>query len=102
MTRIRIAPNGTIRGLWDDRVDWTSLGRVTVRRASHVEYCDRWQQWYVRRARPRSALRRCLQWLTGRLCGEILHWARMRQDALTWEQQHYGISGLGWKAEHGN
>jgi hypothetical protein len=53
--KLRIAPDGTVRGLWDDRIDWPSLGRVSVRRASHVEYCDRRQMWYVRRAQPRSA-----------------------------------------------
>ena len=47
MTRIRIAPDGTVRGLWTDEIDWTFLGQTTVARASHVEFCERRQLWYV-------------------------------------------------------
>jgi hypothetical protein len=38
--KLRIAPDGTVRGLWDDAIDWQSLGRVSVRRASSVEFDD--------------------------------------------------------------
>ena len=45
---LRITPDGTITGLWSDTVDWNALGRVSVHRASHVEFCDDKQMWYVR------------------------------------------------------
>ena len=96
MTKLRIAPDGTVRGLWTDEIDWQSLGRSSVRRASHVEYCDRRQQWYVRAARPRSWIRRVQQWAVGRPCGEVLLWANTRQEALAWEQRHYGPGGPRW------
>jgi hypothetical protein len=100
--KLRIAPDGTVRGLWTDTVDWRSLGPVSVRRASHVEFCHRKQLWYVRRARARSALRRCLQRLTGQPFGEILYLADTREEALRWEQKHYGVGGPGWKDLMGN
>ncbi len=99
MTRLRIAPDGTVRGLWTDEIDWPSLGRSSVRRASHVEYCDRRQQWYVRAARPRSWVRRVLQRALGRRCGEVLFWAKTRPEALAWEQQHYEPGAAGWLGE---
>jgi len=98
MTRLRIVSDGTVRGLWNDDIDWRHLGHVSVRRASHVEFCDRRQQWYVQVSRPRSISRRFLQWAIGRPFGEILHWAATRRAALAWEKKHFGPGGLGWKA----
>jgi hypothetical protein len=34
---IIIAPGGVVRCLYDERVDLPALGRLTIRRASHVE-----------------------------------------------------------------
>ena len=98
MIRLKISPDGTVRGLWDDQIDWPSLGLVSVTRASHIEFCDRRQMWYVQAGRPRSALRRIVQAVFRRPFGEIVHWAGTREEALRWEQQHYGIGGPGWKA----
>ena len=96
-TKLRITPDGTVRGLWDDTVDWASLGPVSVRRASHVESCDKAQLWCVRPGQLRNALHRLLQWMLHRPCGEILHWAATRSAALAWEQEHFGPGGPGWR-----
>ena len=95
--KLRITPDGTITGLWSDAVDWNSLGRVSVHRASHVEFCDDEQKWYVRAGRPRSWLRRIIQLALGQPTGEILHWAKAREEALAWESRHYEPGGSGWK-----
>ena len=97
--KLRITANGSVCGLWDDAIDWTSLGRVSVKRASHVEFCDRRQLWCVRSSRPRNALRRLLQWVLRRPCGEVLHRVATRSAALAWEQRHFGPGGEGWIAE---
>ncbi len=95
--KLRITPAGTVLGLWDDAIDWQALGSVSVRRASHVEFCDRRQLWRVRPGQSRNALRRLLQWMLQRPCGEILHWAATRSAALAWEQEHFGPGGPGWR-----
>ena len=96
---LRITPDGTIRGLWSEAVGWQDLGRVTVTRASYVEFSDRSQIWYVQAGRPKDWLRRVLQHLLGRPFGDILHWARTREEALTWERGHYEPGGPGWTAD---
>ena len=65
MIRLRITPDGRIRGLWTDAVNFTGLGHTTVRRASHVEFDGRKQMWYVRKAVPSARLRRLVQKLIG-------------------------------------
>ncbi len=99
MNRIRlcITHGGNVRGLWTDQIDWRSIGRLTVRRASYVEYHNSAQKWVVRAWRPRSRVRRVLQWLTGRPFGEVLYLADTREEALDWEQRYYGIGGPGWQ-----
>ena len=97
MTRIRIALDGTVRGLWTDEIDWPSLGKAAVERASHVEFCELRQLWYVRDVRARNALRALLQAVTGRPFGEILHWAKTREEALAWKRRYYEPGGPGWK-----
>ncbi len=94
--KLRIMPDGTICGLWDDAVDWTSLGPVSVQRASHVEFCPRHQQWYVQSGRPLSWWRRFLQRVLRRPFGEILHTVTTRSEALAWEREHFGPGGPGW------
>ncbi|MCB9866038.1 MAG: hypothetical protein H6816_05335 [Phycisphaerales bacterium] len=96
MTRIRIASDGTVRGLWTDDVVWRAIGQVAVRRASHVEFSTRRQLWYVRDGRVRNALTAIVQFVLRRPCGKILHWASSRSDALAWEAAHFGVGGPGW------
>jgi hypothetical protein len=40
-----VAPDGTVRAVYDEAIDLTLLGRVLIRRASHVEPTPkgRWQ-----------------------------------------------------------
>ena len=94
--KFRITPDGTVGGLWDDAIEWASLGQVLVRRASHVEFCPRRQQWYVQSGRPRSWWRRVLQRVLRRPFGEVLHWAAARSKALAWEREHFAPGGPGW------
>jgi hypothetical protein len=103
MTRIRIAPDGTVRALWTDEIDWRSLGRLSVERASHVEFCRRRQMWYVQEARCCNALQCMFQRLTGRPFGAVLFWAKTREEALAWEHEYFGPGGEGWSegAEQG-
>ena len=96
--KIRITPEGTIRGLWDDQIDWPSLGRVSVHRASRVEFCERRQLWYVRDGRARNALRTFLEIVLRRPFGDVLHWSRSRRDALAWEHDYFSPGGPGWPA----
>ena len=96
MIKVRIESDGTIRALWNDGLDWGELGPVSVRRASHVEFCDRRQLWYVRAGRPSSRIRRFLQRVLCRPLGEIVHWAKTRQEALDGEENHFGPGGQGW------
>ncbi|UCG16919.1 MAG: hypothetical protein JSV19_02570 [Phycisphaerales bacterium] len=97
MTRIRITPDGKVRSLWTDKINWHAIGRLAVRRASYVEFHDAIQKWVVRPWRPRSRFFRLLQQLAGRPFGEILYLADTRQEALRWEQEYYGIGGPEWK-----
>ena len=96
---LRIAPDGVVRGLWTDDVDWPALGRVSVRRASHVEFDEAEQAWTVREYVPRCGLRRIAQRLLGRSMGKILFHAHRREEALAWERAWFGPGGRGWPAE---
>jgi len=95
--KLRINSSGNIRSLWNDVIDWRSIGRLAVRRASYVEFCEPIQKWVVRAWRPRNRFFRFLQRLTGRPFGEVLYMADTRADALAWEQEYYGIGGPGWR-----
>ena len=98
MTRIRIAPDGVVRALWTDEIDWPSLGQATVERASHVEFCPRRQLWYVRDGRALHALRAALQFVLRRPFGDVLHWSSSRRDALAWEHHYFSPGGPGWQS----
>ena len=73
MIKLRITPDGRIRGLWTDHIQFSNLGALKVRRASHVEFDERQQCWCVRAARPESHLRQWLHRLFGRPAGRVLH-----------------------------
>ncbi len=96
MIRLRITPDGRVRGLWTDAVEFAVLGRSHVRRASHVEFDERVQRWIVREAVPSIQWRRYVQLLTGRPLGRLLHESPSRRDALLWEERHFGPGGAGW------
>jgi hypothetical protein len=98
MIRIRIAPDGTVRGLRTDEIDWISLGKVAVERSSHVEFCERRQLWYVREGRARNALCKSLGIVLRRPFGYVLHWSGGRRDALAWEHDYFSPGGPGWQS----
>ena len=97
MIKLRITPDGCIRGLWSDHVQLTDLGTVHVRRASHVEFDEMQQCWTVREAAPRNRILRLLQHLRGRPIGGVLHHAYTRASALAWENEHFQPGGPGWR-----
>lgn len=96
MIKLRIMPDGRIRGLWTDEVQLCELGIVRVRRASHVEFDDRQQCWCVRDASPKTWLSRWLSRLLRQPIGRVLHRATSRASALAWEHEHFEPGGLGW------
>ena len=97
MTKLRITPDGRIRGLWDDDVQRGELGVIRVRRASHVEFDDRKQRWTVREAAPRDVVLYWLQRLTCRPIGRVLHQATTRASAIAWEHEYFQPGGSGWR-----
>ena len=93
MIRLRITTDGRLRGLWTDAVDFASIGHTRVRRASHVEFDENRQMWFVREAMPRGLVRRFLQFVVRRPIGRILVWAPTRQSALEQEAAIFGPCG---------
>lgn len=114
MIRLRITPDGRIRGLWTDALDWPALGRVHVARASQVEFDITRQVWVVHPAPPVARLRggiRALRLLLsrahwalrgllrrgpGRVPADALPTFQSRSAALDWEAQYFGPGGSGW------
>ena len=94
---LRITPDGRICGLWTDEISLCELGPVSVRRASHVEFDDRRQCWFVREAEPESAIRRWLQRLLAKPMGHVLHRAATRHAALEWEHEYFQPGAPGWR-----
>lgn len=47
-TTLRIHPDGTATALWSDLLPSLGLGRMTVKRASTIEFNERTQKWEVR------------------------------------------------------
>ena len=97
--KLRITVDGAVHGLWSDAVDWQGLGPVSVHRASHVEFCETCQMWFVRASWPSGRIRRLLQRLLCRPFGEVLHRARTRRAALDWERAYFEPGGAGWKPD---
>ena len=93
MTKLRITPDGCIRGLWTDDIRLREIGVLKVRRASHVEFDDRQQCWLVREACTADLVRRWLQSLLRRPNGRVLYCAPTRAEALAWEHEHFQTGG---------
>lgn len=68
------APDGIAHGLYTEAIDLTKLGRLTVKRASRVEFNEQFQCWQVRTVR-----------------GRLIFSAPTRQQCLDWEQQHFTV-----------
>ncbi|MDR1282414.1 MAG: hypothetical protein LBK99_16570 [Opitutaceae bacterium] len=47
MTTLTIGPDGTITGLYTEAIPLASLGRMSMRRASHIEFNETSQIWEV-------------------------------------------------------
>ena len=77
---ILITKTGGVQMLHDDTAELETLGKVDVSRASHVEFCNDRQQWYVQSAKTKK----------------YLGYFDTRTEALTWERDFYSPSGEGW------
>ncbi len=86
MTKLRITPDGRIRGLWDDDVSLCELGAVRVQRASRIEFDNRLQRWTVRPA-IQPSMRRC----------PAVHQSPSRAHVLAWEHKNFQPGGPYWR-----
>ena len=78
MMQVVVQPNGTIRCLYDESIDLSALGQLTIRRASHVEP-DANGQWFAD---------------LNPMDGPILGPFPRRSDALTAESHWIEANGL--------
>lgn len=78
---LQITKAGGIQMLQDDAVDLREFGPVKVFRASHVEFSEEKQTWFVQSAKTGEVLRDDFQ---------------TRAEAIEWEKQHYAPGGQGW------
>ena len=78
--KIQITKYGGVQMLHDDTAELEKLGNVTTKRASHVEYDNKKQLWYVQSAKTLK-----------KLC-----YSTTREGALLWEKEYYSPSGNGW------
>jgi len=82
---ILLTKDGGIQMLHDDIAELETLGRVDVERASHVEYDNAKQKWYVQSAKTL----------------EIFKYFDDRASALAWEKEFYSPKGEGWEELQG-
>lgn len=71
MTALLVLPDGTVKGLFTEILDLTTLGLLEVRRAMAIEFDNPDQVWRVFDPYGRS-----------------LYESPSREDCLTWERQH--------------
>ena len=69
---IRFSPDGTGRCLYTENIDLSSLGSLSIERASNIEFDNKKQVWRVMD-----------------LGGKPLHEAKSRQACLDWEQEYF-------------
>ena len=67
--------------LHDDAVDLAELGHIEMSRASHVEFDNDKQAWFVQSAATMKILKDDF---------------KTRAEALTWEKNYYSPTGEGW------
>lgn len=82
MLKMQLTRSGGVQMLQDDAVDLTEFGSVEVTRASHVEFCNQDQAWYIESAKTSK-----------RLASGF----KTRGEAIAWEKAYYSPSGAGWK-----
>ena len=78
--KILVTKAGGVQMLHDDVASLETLGKVEVSRASHVEYDNALQKWYVQSAKTL----------------EVLGHFDTREAALAWEKDFYSPGGSGW------
>lgn len=67
-TALYFSPNGNGRALYNETVDLSAIGRLSIKRATRIEFSDRAQAWRVYPTRGRKALfsspsrEACLEW----------------------------------------
>lgn len=81
MITLQVTPEGGIQMLHDDAVDLTELGEIEMSRASHVEFDNQKQGWFVQSAKTLKILAEGF---------------KTRAEALTWEKKFYSPDGDGW------
>jgi len=69
---LTIQPNGDIGCFYTEALDLRELGRLTVQRATTIEFNHDQQQWEVRNT-----------------FGQLLHQHPSRAACLAWERQHF-------------
>lgn len=70
--KILFRPDGTGQCLYSEAIDLSALGRLHVKRATHIEFDNGKQVWRVKDRKGRK-----------------LHSAPSRQACLQWEDQHF-------------
>jgi len=69
---IYFTPDGKGRALYNETVDLSAIGRLSIKRATRIEFSDRAQAWRVYSPRGRKAL----------------FSSPSREACLAWEQQY--------------
>jgi len=80
--KLQITKSGGIQMLHDDLVHLEEFGEVQVTRASHVEFNNDTQRWYVQSAKSMIILKADFE---------------TREQALAWEKQYYSPDEEGWR-----
>ncbi|OPZ24360.1 MAG: hypothetical protein BWZ02_02865 [Lentisphaerae bacterium ADurb.BinA184] len=70
---MEFCPDGSVRCLYHEAINLHALGRLTVRRASKIEFDERRQMWAVTVGRSRKPV----------------FFSTSRQECLQWERQHF-------------
>lgn len=65
-------PDGTAHGLYTEAISLCTLGRLSIQRASTIEFDDDAQKWVVRSP-----------------AGKKLYQSPSRQQCLDWEREHF-------------
>jgi hypothetical protein len=71
-TVVTFTPDGLGHGLYTEAVELTAIGRLTIERASSIEFNPTTQQWEVRKP-----------------SGALLYAHASRSNCLDWEQAHF-------------
>lgn len=71
-TVLTFSPDGTAQGLYTEAIELHELGRLSIRRATTIEFEDATQQWVVRDP-----------------TGAPLYQSPSRQSCLNWERGYF-------------